>query len=177
MKWNHRKRRRKKNRKEVDKEFFIPYQPPDFKREKGLEIQSFERQTNEAVMDLTNDDGTQIRGPTIQKTKWDRKKKKFVTVGQTDTKKIKTESGQWIQASYKTDVYKKWLNKSKITDRDLPDSRRPKSEDNIQNDEISSAQAKPRQFQQRVKQLINRQKTELKSKGQRITNHSELKKT
>jgi len=36
----------------------------------------------------------------------DRKKKKFVTVGQTDanTKKIKTESGQWIQASYKTDV-------------------------------------------------------------------------
>ncbi|CAF5143709.1 unnamed protein product, partial [Rotaria sp. Silwood1] len=77
-----------------------------FKREKGLEIQSFERQTNEAVMDLTNDDGTQIRGPTIQKTKWDRKKKKFVTVGQTDakTKKIKTESGQWIQASYKTNA-------------------------------------------------------------------------
>ncbi len=35
-----------------------------------MEIQSFERQTNEAVMDLTNDDGTQIRGPTIQKTKW-----------------------------------------------------------------------------------------------------------
>lgn len=36
----------------------------------SLEIQSFERQTNEAVMDLTNDDGTRIRGPTIQKTKW-----------------------------------------------------------------------------------------------------------
>ncbi len=35
-----------------------------------MEIQSFERQTNEAVMDLTNDDGTQIKGPTIQKTKW-----------------------------------------------------------------------------------------------------------
>lgn len=35
-----------------------------------LEIQSFERQSNEAVMDLTNDDGTRIRGPTIQKTKW-----------------------------------------------------------------------------------------------------------
>jgi hypothetical protein len=36
----------------------------------SLEIQSFERQTNESVMDLTNDDGTPIRGPTIQKTKW-----------------------------------------------------------------------------------------------------------
>jgi len=171
MKWNHRKRRRKKNRKEVDKEFFIPYQPPDFKREKGLEIQSFERQTNEVVMDLTNDDGTQIRGPTIQKTKWDRKKKKFVTVGQTDTKKIKTESGQWIQASYKTDVYKKWLNKSKIMDKELPDSHRNKSKD----DEISTAQTKPRQFQQRVKQLMNRQKAQLKVKGQQMPSHSELK--
>ena len=35
-----------------------------------MEIQSFERQTNDAVMDLTNDDGTQMKGPTIQKTKW-----------------------------------------------------------------------------------------------------------
>jgi hypothetical protein len=37
----------------------------------SLEIQSFERQTNEAVMDLANDDGTlKVRGSTIQKTKW-----------------------------------------------------------------------------------------------------------
>ncbi|CAF4903375.1 unnamed protein product, partial [Rotaria sp. Silwood1] len=172
------RKKKKKNRREVDKEFFIPYQPADFKREKGLEIQSFERQTNEAVMDLTNDDGTQIRGPTIQKTKWDRKKKKFVTVGQTDakTKKIKTESGQWIQASYKTNAYKKWLNKSKVLDKELPDSRRNKSEDHMHNDEISTAQAKPRQFQQRVKQLMNRQKSQLKAKGQQMPSHSELKK-
>lgn len=95
----------------------------------------------------------------------DRKKKKFVTVGQTDakTKKIKTESGQWIQASYKTNVYvedifrvapfstmpipssyKKWLNKSKVLDKELPDSRRRRADDHIQDDEISSAQHKPR---------------------------------
>ena len=85
-----------------------------------------------------------------------------MTVGQTDarTKKIKTESGQWIQASYKTDVYdfisrtfhfnilsfsyKKWLNKSKILDKELPDSRRNRSEDHVNDDEISSAQHKPR---------------------------------
>jgi hypothetical protein len=30
-----RKKKKKKNRREVDKEFFIPYQPPDFKRERG----------------------------------------------------------------------------------------------------------------------------------------------
>ncbi|CAF1096116.1 unnamed protein product [Adineta ricciae] len=171
-------KKKKKNRREVDKDFFIPYQPPDYKRERGLEIQSFERQTNDAVMDLANDDGTSMKGPMIQKTKWDRKKKKFVTVGQTDarTKKIKTESGQWIQASYKTDVYKKWLNKSKVLDKELPDSRRNRSEDHVNDDEKSSAQHKPRQFQQRVNQLMSRQKAQLKAKGQRMPSHSELKK-
>ena len=29
------KKKKKKNRREIDKEFFIPYQPPDFKRERG----------------------------------------------------------------------------------------------------------------------------------------------
>jgi hypothetical protein len=32
------------------------------------------------------------------------------------------------------------------------------------------------QFQQRVKQLMNRQKTQLKAKGQKMPSHSELKK-
>jgi hypothetical protein len=32
------------------------------------------------------------------------------------------------------------------------------------------------QFQQRVKQLANRQKSQLKSKGQRMPSHSEIKK-
>lgn len=76
-------------------------------------------------------------------------------------------------------------------DKELPDSRRTKSEDHVQNDEASSAQTKPRklfsmcfpliifslgQFQQRVKQLMNRQKTQLKAKGQSMPSHSELKK-
>lgn len=39
--------------------------------------------------------------------------------------------------------YKKWLNKSKVLDKELPDSRRNKSDDRIQDDEISSAQTKP----------------------------------
>lgn len=40
--------------------------------------------------------------------------------------------------------YKKWLNKSKVTDRELPDSRRNRADDSVQDDEMSSAQAKPR---------------------------------
>ena len=40
--------------------------------------------------------------------------------------------------------YKKWLNKSKVLDKELPDSRRNRSEDHANDDEISSAQHKPR---------------------------------
>ena len=40
--------------------------------------------------------------------------------------------------------YKKWLNKSKITDRELPDSRRRPADDSTQGDDMSSAHAKPR---------------------------------
>jgi hypothetical protein len=79
-----------------------------------------------------------------------------------------------------------------VTDKELPDSRRNRSQDQVQGDEISSAQTKPRmlcffelifsyrffieQFQQRVKHLMTRQKNELKSKGQKMPSHSELKK-
>ena len=50
-----------------------------------------------------------------QKTKWDRKKKKYVSLQSTldKNKKIKTESGQYINASYKSDLYAKWLKNSK----------------------------------------------------------------
>ena len=50
-----------------------------------------------------------------QKTKWDRKKKKYVSLQSTldKNKKIKTESGQYINASYKSDFYAKWLKNSK----------------------------------------------------------------
>ena len=37
-------------------------------------------------------------------------------------KKIKTESGVWISASYKTDRYKKWIEKSrKLVDKESDD--------------------------------------------------------
>jgi hypothetical protein len=78
-----------------------------------------------------------------------------------------------------------------VTDKELPDSRRSKAAERVNEDEVSSAQAKPRmlfisfvfslqfislgQFQQRVQQLMTRQKTQLKAKGQRMPSHSELK--
>lgn len=46
----------------------------------------------------------------------DRKKKKFINAGSDEPKmkKIKTESGNWVSASYKSGVYEKWKQKSKI---------------------------------------------------------------
>ena len=75
-------------------------------------------------MDLVGDDETEVRR-NLQKTKWDRKKKKFVSVQSTldQSKKIKTESGGYIKASYKSDLYAKWLkrNKSAPEERDDDD--------------------------------------------------------
>jgi hypothetical protein len=52
---------------------------------------------------MMGDDADEIRR-NMQKMKWDRKKKKYVTVQSTleKTKKIKTESGNYINASYKS---------------------------------------------------------------------------
>ncbi|CAG5133920.1 unnamed protein product [Candidula unifasciata] len=86
----------------VDKENYVQYRPSDFASEKGYSISNtFEREAVGAVLDLTNDEGDQVNQ---KKRKWDRKRKKFVTEATDDVKKkkIKTESGNWISASYKS---------------------------------------------------------------------------
>ena len=60
----------------------------------------FSAQAHGAVLDFTGDDDQEIRqrkGATV----WDKKSKKYVRV-QDDKKRIKTESGVYINASYKT---------------------------------------------------------------------------
>ncbi len=43
----------------------------------------------------------------LAQLKWDRKKKKYIREDNNDVrkKKMKTESGNWISASYNTDLY------------------------------------------------------------------------
>lgn len=54
----------------------------------------------------------------------DRKKKRFVNEdnGEAKKKKVKTESGIWIPASYKSDLYKKWKERSKAEHQDTDES-------------------------------------------------------
>lgn len=106
-----------------DKEFYIPHFSSDFHSEKGLELdKTFEQQASQAVLDLTGDDDRLLRK---QKSalKWDRKKKRFVRDEDPKKKKIRTESGAWIPASYKSDVYKQWRKKAQM------DAREHESED------------------------------------------------
>ncbi|XP_011887706.1 PREDICTED: ATP-dependent RNA helicase DDX54 isoform X2 [Cercocebus atys] len=115
-------KRRREEAWQWDQEFYIPYRPKDFDSERGLSISgeggAFEQQVAGAVLDLMGDEAQNLtRGR--QQLKWDRKKKRFVgKSGQEDKKKIKTESGRYINSSYKRDLYQKWKQKQKIDDRD-----------------------------------------------------------
>ncbi|XP_074656567.1 ATP-dependent RNA helicase DDX54-like [Tubulanus polymorphus] len=121
-----------------DEEFYIPYKPKDFASEKGLSLgSSFDQQAASATLDLTGDDAREMKTMNSA-VRWDRKKKKFVGVeNQGNKKKIKTESGAWIPASYKSNSYKQWVAKTKITSReeaddDNDDSNEEKDRNNSQ---------------------------------------------
>merc|ERR1711874_202489 len=96
-----------------DESNYIPYQPADHHAEAGYSLQSgFNAQVNGAVLDLTGDEDSEIRkrkGAIV----WDKKSKKYVKV-QDDKKRIKTESGVYISATYKTNRYARWKERSKL---------------------------------------------------------------
>ncbi|XP_076642744.1 ATP-dependent RNA helicase DDX54 [Halictus rubicundus] len=106
--------KKKKRSATKDDEFFIPYSAPDKHTEDGLAVNSFNTEADKVQMDLTADNEESQRLQ-AQIKKWDRKKKKMVTVNNDrKIKKIRTESGVWIPASYKSNRYSSWKEKSKI---------------------------------------------------------------
>eukprot|EP00096_Caligus_rogercresseyi_P015644 TRINITY_DN8119_c0_g1_i1.p1 TRINITY_DN8119_c0_g1~~TRINITY_DN8119_c0_g1_i1.p1 ORF type:complete len:787 (+),score=227.43 TRINITY_DN8119_c0_g1_i1:263-2362(+) len=113
--WNDRKRKVKRERQEKkDEENFIAYQPKDHQTEAGYSLMSgFEAQASNAVLDLTGDDDSSLRKKKSL-MRWDKKSKKYVRdTDSSEKKKIKTESGVWIPASYKSNRYKHWKERSK----------------------------------------------------------------
>lgn len=82
-------------------------------------MSSFEAEASGCILDLTGDDDAAQRAKK-NVMRWDAKKKKYVKANASEDsggigKKIKTESGVWIPASYKSDRYAKWKEKSKFT--------------------------------------------------------------
>ncbi|KAL0132156.1 hypothetical protein PUN28_000139 [Cardiocondyla obscurior] len=113
--------KKKKRLTKRDEEYYIPYSAPDKHTEEGLAVNTFATEADKAQMDLTADN-EEARHLQTQLKKWDRKKKKMVTVERDPkAKKIRTESGVWIPATYKTNRYNVWKEKSKIDENNSED--------------------------------------------------------
>lgn len=95
-------------------ENYIPHTSSDYYAEKGLGLglSSFEKDVSGAVMDIEADEQEGIKKAKAIK-KWDRKRKNFVGANG-NVKKIRTESGVRIPATYKKNIYQDWLNRTKM---------------------------------------------------------------
>ncbi|KAJ3074379.1 ATP-dependent RNA helicase ddx54 [Podochytrium sp. JEL0797] len=108
-----------------DEEFYMSHFQKDAATEKGYAVKDTVSQTTgltnnfaERAGDVTvevagdDDDGLKRRGNLI----WDKKKKTFVrpTVGADNKKRIKTDSGASVPASYKSDRFQQWQKKNRV---------------------------------------------------------------
>ncbi|KAK9391631.1 ATP-dependent RNA helicase DDX54 [Crotalus adamanteus] len=145
-----------------EKEFYVPYQPKDFASERGLcvggEGTAFEQLASAAVLDLMGDEDRNLN-KNKKLLKWDRKRKRFVgQKGQEDKKKIRTESGAYINRSYKTNLYDKWKKRNKIDEQD--------SDTEVGGDARSRKRQKGRGSQPASSSQRGRVRSELKTKEQ-----------
>ncbi|KAK7489372.1 hypothetical protein BaRGS_00019316, partial [Batillaria attramentaria] len=99
-------KKKKATQQTQDGDHYLPYRPADFQSESGYSIGGgFNSEISGAVLDFTGDDEQNMRSLSHVR-KWDRKRKRFVGgSGDSKVKKVKTESGNWIPASYKSNVY------------------------------------------------------------------------
>lgn len=74
----------------------------------------------DAVLDLIGDSTDLMRSQKRVEKKWDPVKKKYIASNNKE-KMIRSESGQWIPVSYKTNRYEKWQEKSKSRNIDESD--------------------------------------------------------
>ncbi|ORX48957.1 DEAD-domain-containing protein [Piromyces finnis] len=118
----------KKRKREItdfrDKEYYMSHYQQGVDAERGYGINgnsnvgssSFIEQMGSASMDLMGDDDKALKKNVKGALKWDSKKKRFIreTIGADNKKRIKTESGNVIPASYKSKRFEEWQKKTKI---------------------------------------------------------------
>lgn len=125
-------KKKKKPKVTRDEEFYIPYAAPDTHTEAGLAVNSFSQEAERLQMDLTADSEDSRRLQT-QLKRWDRKKKKMVTVQKEPrSAKIRTESGVWIPATYKGNRYSQWKERTKVDANDDDDEEVPENLQKLQ---------------------------------------------
>ncbi|XP_018562547.1 ATP-dependent RNA helicase DDX54 [Anoplophora glabripennis] len=107
---------------------YIPYAPTDRHTEEGLAVNNFQKEASSAQLDLVGDSEDALRLHRQLKV-WDRKKKKMVALPNSKVGKIRTESGAWIPATYKSNRYAQWKEKTKIDHDEEDDEETPAQKD------------------------------------------------
>ncbi|KNC81841.1 hypothetical protein SARC_05861 [Sphaeroforma arctica JP610] len=161
-------------RSKRDETNYIPYQSKNHHHETGLALgDSFVMAARDAVVEFTGDDDGDLRKQT-QKKKWDRKKKKYVGEANDDPtkKKVKTESGNYINASYRGNLYSEWKNKHHVTggagESSLPQITGARGRGRGNYKQGNQKQQKSEHVPLRGKGPQNRVKEEMKNKDQML---------
>lgn len=101
-----------------DDEFYLPYSKKDnfaVAEERGYSIKegSFASQANQAVFDLGfSDDLKKTKDNLLPKNAKNMDRQKLNTIA--NQKRIKTEHGTSVPATFKTDIYQKWQRKTRM---------------------------------------------------------------
>ncbi|KXS09343.1 DEAD-domain-containing protein [Gonapodya prolifera JEL478] len=103
-------------------EFFVPYQPPNAAADRAYSVSSgssaFLREAQAASFELTGEVDAGIPGKGGKGAQvWDKKKKRFVrkTIGGDNIKRMRSESGALVEASFKAGRFEEWQKKTKTT--------------------------------------------------------------
>ncbi|EFO19598.1 DEAD/DEAH box helicase [Loa loa] len=100
---------------EEKRKHFIAYAPAEANAERGLAVdRDFNTLAKASTIEILADDEVGLYKQEKRK-KWDRKLKKFVgDNGDDSKKKIRTEDGTYLPATYKSGRYERWQKKQKL---------------------------------------------------------------
>ncbi|KAI8853756.1 P-loop containing nucleoside triphosphate hydrolase protein [Chytridium lagenaria] len=95
-----------------DPEFYIDYEKKDNASERG-----FNERAGDVIVDVTGDDEETMMTKKKGNLVWDKRKKTFVrtTVGADNRKRIKTESGASVPATFKSNRFERWQRKTRVS--------------------------------------------------------------
>ncbi|TPX42793.1 hypothetical protein SeLEV6574_g05413 [Synchytrium endobioticum] len=101
-----------------DSEYYMSHAPADANTERGYSMPgkaTFAEQARAAVIEVTGDDKDTMKAS--RKLQWDSKKHNFVrpTIGADNKKRVRTDSGALVPASYNSKRFEDWQAKTKMS--------------------------------------------------------------
>ena len=164
-----------------DENFFVQYKPRE-----GAEADensysmasSFGQQARTVSFEMVGDENSSLRDQKNRK-KWDRRKKKYVQEGGNESKKkmILTESGAYVPASYKSNLYKDWKQKNKVDSMEDGGTSSSQVSDRLARKHLGGKRAFHESSASSNKPKKSKVRSELKSKTDILKERKEKEKT